>query len=199
MSTLLPKVIHTNIISMCIIYSEQFVYLADKFNSAVVYECFCDCFECRTFFFFFLTKCSSPCCTDNFGLALRKKKLIKHFYKEIKLVIASVHEDVLKTLHSSYLLPINQQTHVLRVLRQVFLNNYRIQPLSFDDVTLQRESNNRPNVVTVCVYVIIFNLITALRVSYSHHQQGSNCQRSFSPISCALQYTIMFNFQPHEK
>lgn len=44
----------------------------------------------------FLTRCSSQCHTENLGLF--EKKIIKHFYKEIKLVMAFVNEDVLKSL-----------------------------------------------------------------------------------------------------
>ena len=47
---------HKHFFFLCIIYSEHFVYLADKFDSAVVYECFCDDLECRMIF---LTWCSS--------------------------------------------------------------------------------------------------------------------------------------------
>lgn len=58
---------------MCIIYSEHFVHFAEKFNSVFVIV-----LNVESIF--------------NTLKTLRKKN-IKHFYKEIKLVIAFIYED----------------------------------------------------------------------------------------------------------
>lgn len=86
-------------------------------------------------------------------------------------------------------IPENKQTNfwvgIITVERRLHL-------LRADNVTPQWESNNGLNVLPVCVFAIMFNFQTALRVSYSHRKQGGNCYRSFSPISRAVYHTLVY-------